>query len=156
MKAITIWQPWASAIACGIKTIEVRKWRTDYRGRILIHAGQKRDGSREAVRLAERLDALAVALPTGVVVSVGEMTDCRRLIGKDETGACCVCVGLWGFILKDMTQLYNPVRCAGNYGLWVPSKRLVDRVSKSLEESNHLGQQICPEPSTESLDSAVA
>lgn len=39
MKAISIKQPWASLIAHGIKDIENRSWRTNYRGRVLIHAG---------------------------------------------------------------------------------------------------------------------
>lgn len=38
MKAITIWQPWASLIALGVKTIETRSWSTDYRGPLAIHA----------------------------------------------------------------------------------------------------------------------
>lgn len=41
MKAITIWQPWASLLACGAKQYETRSWKTDYRGPIAIHAAQK-------------------------------------------------------------------------------------------------------------------
>ncbi|WP_044270409.1 ASCH domain-containing protein [Bacteroides timonensis] len=37
MKAITIKQPWASLIVHGIKDIENRSWRTNFRGRVLIH-----------------------------------------------------------------------------------------------------------------------
>lgn len=40
MKAITIKQPWASLIVEGIKDIENRTWKTNFRGRVLIHAGQ--------------------------------------------------------------------------------------------------------------------
>lgn len=43
MKAITIKQPWASLIAHGIKDIENRTWRTNYRGRVLIHSSAKPD-----------------------------------------------------------------------------------------------------------------
>lgn len=32
MKAIRLWQPWASLIALGHKTIETRSWPTKYRG----------------------------------------------------------------------------------------------------------------------------
>lgn len=39
MKALTIYQPWASLIALGAKTIETRSWRTSYRGPLAIHAG---------------------------------------------------------------------------------------------------------------------
>ena len=39
MKVITIKQPWASLIASGIKEYEFRSWKTNYRGKLLIHAG---------------------------------------------------------------------------------------------------------------------
>lgn len=38
MKAITVWQPWASLLACGAKQYETRPWTTSYRGPIAIHA----------------------------------------------------------------------------------------------------------------------
>lgn len=41
MKALTIWQPWASLIACGAKRYETRSWATKYRGPIAIHAAMK-------------------------------------------------------------------------------------------------------------------
>ena len=37
MKALSIKQPWASLIAQGIKDIENRTWKTNFRGRIYIH-----------------------------------------------------------------------------------------------------------------------
>ena len=37
MKAFSIKQPWASLIAHGIKDIENRTWKTNFRGRIYIH-----------------------------------------------------------------------------------------------------------------------
>lgn len=40
MKAITLWQPWASLLACGAKKYETRSWSTKYRGPIAIHAGK--------------------------------------------------------------------------------------------------------------------
>lgn len=36
--ALSLWQPWASLIALGYKTIETRPWRTNYRGPLAIHA----------------------------------------------------------------------------------------------------------------------
>jgi hypothetical protein len=41
MKALTIKQPWASLIAHGIKDIENRTWKTNFRGRIFIHTSAK-------------------------------------------------------------------------------------------------------------------
>jgi hypothetical protein len=41
MKAITLWQPWASLLACGAKQYETRSWATNYRGPIAIHTAKK-------------------------------------------------------------------------------------------------------------------
>jgi hypothetical protein len=38
MKALSIKQPWAILIAFGLKDIENRTWRTNFRGKIYIHA----------------------------------------------------------------------------------------------------------------------
>ena len=46
MKAISFWQPWASLMAEGAKKIETRKWRTHYRGDIVICAA-KRENKKE-------------------------------------------------------------------------------------------------------------
>jgi hypothetical protein len=51
VKALSLWQPWASLIAVGAKTIETRGWSTTYRGPLLIHAARKiprLDEAREA------------------------------------------------------------------------------------------------------------
>ena len=39
MKALTIKEPWATLIIEGYKAYEFRSWKTNYRGKILIHAG---------------------------------------------------------------------------------------------------------------------
>lgn len=52
MKALSLWQPWATLIANGAKQIETRSWSTSYRGPILIHAA-KRKVLKELKELAE-------------------------------------------------------------------------------------------------------
>ncbi len=41
MKALTLWQPWATAMALGAKHVETRVWSTKYRGEIAIHSAAK-------------------------------------------------------------------------------------------------------------------
>src|SRR6185437_11075967 len=56
MRAISLWQPWASLIACGVKRYETRSWAPprDLIGQtIAIHAAKKVD--KDAVALAEDL-----------------------------------------------------------------------------------------------------
>lgn len=40
MKALTLYQPWATLVAIGAKTIETRSWSTNYRGPLAIHASK--------------------------------------------------------------------------------------------------------------------
>lgn len=55
IKAISLWEPWASLIACGSKTIETRSFPTIHRGQLLICAAKKQD--KVAMMLVEkRLD----------------------------------------------------------------------------------------------------
>lgn len=51
MKAISLWQPWASAIARGAKYIETRRWATNYRGPLAIHAA-KHENHSELIAIA--------------------------------------------------------------------------------------------------------
>lgn len=41
IKALTLYQPWASFMALGLKPDETRSWATDYRGPLAIHAAAK-------------------------------------------------------------------------------------------------------------------
>ena len=41
MKAVSLWQPWASLIVHGIKGVETRGYPTNVRGRVAIHATKK-------------------------------------------------------------------------------------------------------------------
>ena len=41
MRAISLWQPWATAIALGAKRIETRSWPTNHRGAVAIHAAKR-------------------------------------------------------------------------------------------------------------------
>ena len=50
MKTLSVRQPYANAIFASGKTIENRAWRTDYRGKLWIHASQRPD-------LGEEVDA---------------------------------------------------------------------------------------------------
>lgn len=88
MKAISVWQPWASAIAQEGKHIETRSWRTNYRGPIAIHASRRRVLS-EIRHYASRWNfcgALGVRmwevdleswLPFGEIIAVAELVECR-------------------------------------------------------------------------------
>lgn len=43
MKALSVMQPWASLLASGRKTVELRSWDTRHRGPLLVCAGKRFD-----------------------------------------------------------------------------------------------------------------
>lgn len=38
MKTLSVRQPWASLLVCGLKDIENRTWASNFKGRIMIYA----------------------------------------------------------------------------------------------------------------------
>ena len=77
MKVITLKQPWATLVVLGIKKYEFRSWKTNYRGKILIHAGKSID--RDAIN---RLKNLNLEYPTSKILGEVEIIDCLELNKK--------------------------------------------------------------------------
>jgi ASCH domain len=73
--ALSLKQPWAALVVAGRKTIEVRRWPTARRGRVLIHAGRVADGRPEAWA---HVDAALRTLTElrGGIIGAAELTDC--------------------------------------------------------------------------------
>jgi len=58
--AVSIRQPWAALVVTGIKTIELRRWRTRRTGQVCVHAGALKDISKAAwAKLPPRVKDLA-------------------------------------------------------------------------------------------------
>lgn len=72
MKAISLKQPFASLVASGQKTIETRKWKTNYRGDLLICSSQN-------PKIA----------PAGYALCVVELYDVKPMAKEHEDQACC-------------------------------------------------------------------
>lgn len=82
MKAITIKQPWASLIAHGIKDIENRTWKTNYRGKVLIHAGNQKKFNialtdEQCIKASPVLaEAVKGTMPFGAIIGEVKIIDC--------------------------------------------------------------------------------
>ena len=93
MKAITIWQPWASLIAVGAKGFETRSWKTSYRGPIAIHAAarkcpQQKDLSYESFNAITEAITLSFGqwrfdwdnIPLGCIIATAELAEIWRIV----------------------------------------------------------------------------
>src|SRR5258706_13740796 len=74
MKAISLWQPWASAMALGAKRNETRSWFMSYRGDLVICAAKRKPVVTEFESTGLYQQALAV--PYGAALCVVEVYDC--------------------------------------------------------------------------------
>ena len=138
MKAITIWQPWAGAVAEGIKENETRSWYTKYRGPIAIHAAQQliqagwmRYTSIEAKEvIARRMELHGVfngpkVFPSGVILATAELSDCIRItpeyistLTEDEIALGDYTLGRYAWKLVNVKKLPEPIPARGRQGLW--------------------------------------
>lgn len=83
IKAISLWQPWASLIALGYKQYETRSWSTHYRGRILICSALKNTPFLRSVaddlvnqhQLSHCYQDWS-QYPLGKAVAIGDLTEC--------------------------------------------------------------------------------
>ena len=77
MKVLTIREPWASLIVNGYKKYEFRSWKTNYRGKILIHTSSIIDKD-----MLDRFKDYNLDYVTGAIIGEAEIVDCI-LIDKD-------------------------------------------------------------------------
>lgn len=105
MKALSVRQPWASMIASGEKTIEVRTWSTNYRGPLVI-----------CVSKSPRISQL----PTGVALVVVDLVDCRPIVQADAAAACCDVDPdrEFAWVLASPRVLSEPTPVSGRLGLF--------------------------------------
>ena len=71
MKVLTIREPWASLIVNGYKKYEFRSWKTNYRGKILIHAGINIEKN-----MLDRFKDYNLDYTKGAIIGEAEIVDC--------------------------------------------------------------------------------
>lgn len=160
MKAISIWQPWASAIAVGSKHYETRSWQfpKSLKGQVIaIHASKR--WPREGRDYAAELKALGVDLgydetpPLGSVVAVAMLGEClptEALFGPDYNNPVIPNREAWieyslgnygpyrfAWELTNIVKL-DPIPCIGRQGFW----NLEQEVERAIREQAIV--DICP------------
>jgi hypothetical protein len=137
VKAISLWQPWASLIAVGVKKIETRHWHTPYKGPIAIHAAKKLEKhfGDELAELCE--DEFGghwmVDLPRGAFVATANLVACEPMLydyfiedsypGRNEFICGNWQKGRFAWLLDDIRAI-DPVPFRGLQGLFNASLQL--------------------------------
>jgi len=148
VKALTLWQPWATLVAMEVKRIETRCWKTDYRGEIAIHsaarlppkwlgASSRTDPFRDALadvfgvrrdrddRGGKHVDDILRGLPYGKVLCVVRITDIEEtnpmmLEGIDDREQLFGNYeeGRYAWHLRMVDVFEPPIPAKGNRMLW--------------------------------------
>ena len=116
LKAISLKQPWANLVASGKKSIETRKWKTPYRGDVVICSSKKPNIE-----------------PAGYALCVVELYDIEPMKKEHEANACIkVYPGAYGWFLRNIRPLVPPVPVEGKLGVFNLSSSAKKRILASL------------------------
>lgn len=140
MKAISLWQPWASAIALLLKHNETRGWATRYRGPLAIHAAKRWQEDQKV--FANLLQEQGLRFPVGsvqlgCVVAVCWLEDCvptsavLPTISKQEQLFGNYGPGRYAWLLRDVVALKGPVQFSGKQGFFEVPDQLLAEVTAS-------------------------
>jgi hypothetical protein len=131
MRALSLWQPWASLVAHRFKTIETRSWSTKYRGPIAIAATASkpkflgRSSLGDAFRAQYDLTNLPDygRLPHGAIVCLArlvaiehtervrdDISEMERVFGNYEDGR-------FAWFFEGIARII-PIPAKGMQGLW--------------------------------------
>ncbi len=140
MKCLSVKQPFAELIISRRKNIELRNWKTNYRGDLLIHASRVPDG-----RAMKKFGFEKDDLPLGAVIGKAKLIGCKEYRTKadfagdrklhlsvDYTGE-----HVFGFILESPIRFSRPIPIKGRLGLFeLKSKYMADKISKEQRSYN--------------------
>ena len=122
MKALTIKEPWATLIIEGYKMYEFRSWKTNYRGKILIHAGMSLEKDN-----AQKFKDYNLNYSKGAIIGEAEITDCifvTKEINEKLRQINPLVYGKSGHVekyawkLENIKKYENPIPVKGQLGLW--------------------------------------
>lgn len=137
MKAITIKQPWANLIVSGLKDIENRTWKTNFRGRVLIHAAMapvkegwdalNKTQLKEVFKHKNELYGDKDELPNGAIIGSVEIVDCVQ-----NHPSVWAEKGVWNWVLANPILFPEPIPAKGKLSIWE-----YDRILEPVPDSDH-------------------
>lgn len=148
MKALSLTQPWATAVAIGIKQWETRSWPTSFRGEVAIHAAKGYPKwAKEFTAIEQEEGRLPQgSLPLGAIVCLAELVSCRsteevdKEIGEIERMYGDYSEGRFAFKLVNIRPLAEPVPWRGALGFWAVEWDLHRLISAQLKATTPAAQ----------------
>ena len=145
MKAISLWQPWATLMALGYKTIETRGWRTNYRGPLLIHAAQKKvKMDYDFNKLICKLVQNPLGFPYGAIVCKVDLIECQIMTARNvpspeslEYELGYYVVGRYMWITEKSLMFNHPIPWKGSQGFFDVPDEIVNKEIQRIGHCTH-------------------
>ena len=127
MKVLSLTEPYATLIKIGIKQVETRSWKTNYRGKLYIHASSTKVSKEDRGNAALMSLVDTDALNYGNIICSCELVGCVEMteafiaeIKKNENEYLSGLyeVGRYAWILKNVEILEQPIKAKGHLGIW--------------------------------------
>lgn len=90
MKAITVKNPYANLIVEGIKDIENRTWKTNFRGKVLIHAAATWHARGKNIDNLFTPDQIKVLMEKDLESIIGQKKPFSAIVGEVEIVDCVI------------------------------------------------------------------
>ena len=127
MKVLSLLEPWATLVKEGVKTIETRTWKTNYRGELYIHASKKKikKSDKHINKLLELIPNIPMSY--GHIICKCKLVDCVYMdqkfideIKKNKQEYLCGYyeLGRYAWILEDIEILDEPIPAKGQLNIW--------------------------------------
>lgn len=141
MRALTIRQPWAGSFFAGVnpKDVENRSFATEYRGPVLVHAGQSLALEATAFSTVSRLIGFEPQIGgprAGAQWALGAVVGVAELVSIHSVESCQGSCSPWAlparahWVFASPRLLARPVQAHGKLGIWTPDDELVDAVAR--------------------------
>lgn len=138
MRAISLWQPWASAIALELKKVETRHWSTPYRGPLVIHASKRWDRDQRDFAADNHLRDL----PFGALICVVGLVDVRKseemiaYVSDLEKRYGNFGPNRYGWCLSAPTVFAKPIPFKGHQGFFDVPDELLPAMNEEKRNGN--------------------
>lgn len=136
MKALSLLQPWATAVVQGHKSWETRSFKTNYRGKLLIHASKKWTKAQDILLRTDPFNKFLkppYSFPVGMIIGSVDLVDCiptedwfEMTIREkwnttqmlDNKGFGNFDAGRFAWHLQNPVEFKHPVPAPGALGIW--------------------------------------
>lgn len=128
MKVLSLTEPFATLIKEKKKVVEIRSWKTNYRGPLYIHASMTKIAksdleNKELMSLVENKE-----MNFGYIICKSTLVDCvymteeyiNKIKENDYQEYVCgdYSVGRYAWILENVEVLDKPIPVKGHLGVW--------------------------------------